>query len=186
MKMVKFLLIVLIGLVGVVDVNAQTVHTYFTREIYPGLYAQVIYGEGYILMRLGEDEYTRLNYSHEQDNVLFYSDGSSIVAIVADGSALSVASGNQVVGFSYVSPVVTPSPYSVFPSYSPAETTQIKCYFCDGTGKTVKNDHIPQYGLSDYETYTTCSECGFRYCSTRTNHYHATCSNCFGKGYIER
>lgn len=186
MKSLRYFLAMFACWISVGITDAQTVHTYFSKDVYPGLYAQVMFGYKHIMLRT-QGNYVRFEFLHEQNNILYYSDGNYVAAITTNGSAMSLANANQVVSFSYVAPVTNSSPYSV-PSQNRSSDTvpRNKCHFCNGTGKVVKNDHITQYGLSDYETYTTCPECGFRYCSTRTNHYHTTCSKCFGKGYIER
>lgn len=186
MKQFKFIAILLIFAVIAIKANSQSTHNYFTSDIYPGLYAQITFGNNFILFNIPPNANTRLNYAYKKNNDLYYANRDFVVAISSNGAYMSTTLNGKAVRFSYVGPVNPQSNSYNGSGQNENSTRRDKCYFCNGTGKVVKNDHIPQYGGNDYYVYKKCGECGLEYNSTITNHYHATCPKCFGKGFIER
>ena len=179
-------MLVILIMVSTIKVRAQSVYNYFSREI--GAYAQVTFGQNCILFSIPPNGNIRLNFSEQKNNMLFYSYNDFIVAMSSDASYLSVISNGQVTRFTCVGPVSERGNFNRT-THGENDNSDIysrkqKCYFCNGTGKVTKNDQIPQYSTNDYYVYKTCSECGWEYNSTITNHYHATSSNCSGKGYV--
>lgn len=190
MKLLRFLLVI-IAIVTITKVSAQSVHNYFSADVYPGIYAQVTFGQNYILLNLASNGNLRLNYSHKKNNIVYYSYNDFVVAMAANGSSFSTIVNGQVNRFTYVGQAVSSDEYSNSYNYgsgsnSDNSSRRTKCHFCNGTGKVTENKHIPQYSTNDYYEYKTCPECGYKYNSTLTNHYHSTCSHCYGRGYIER
>lgn len=186
MKGLKFLFLV-VALNMIVVVKAQNTHNYFTSEVYPGLYAQITFGNNYILFSYPPNQAVRLNYAQSNNGWNYYSSGNFVVMMSSDALVMSTAVNGRVVKFTYVGPVNSnPYNYNGGSSVSTETTRRMKCHFCNGTGRVRVNDHIPQYGFSSVYVYEKCGECGEEYNSTTTNHYHTNCSKCFGKGYIER
>lgn len=187
MKGLKFLLLV-VALSMVVVAKAQNTHNYFTSEIYPGVYAQITFGNNCILFSYPPNQAIRLNYSHSNNGWNYYSYDTFSVALSSNALVMSTVINGRAVKFTYVGPVPSNSynPYNGGGGASTETSRRMKCHFCDGTGRVRISEHITQYSSPDYYVYKKCGECGEEYNSTTTSHYHMNCSKCFGKGYIER
>lgn len=61
--------------------------------------------------------------------------------------------------------------------------TPRKCSFCKGTGKIEKNDNAsPSFGIT--KSQRKCNECGKWYEPEIVVHYHLSCRNCHGSGWL--
>lgn len=58
--------------------------------------------------------------------------------------------------------------------------SQVKCSYCNGTGKVAKNTYPPQFGTQDYKV--RCPECGEEHWKS-DGHVHVPCPSCNGRGY---
>lgn len=194
MKTLKSLFVVLFtSIVGACNIFAQDSHNYFTSQVYPGVYARIIYGNNSILFTYPPNQYSRLNYVGHNNGINYYASGNLKVGVAKNGAFITTVVKGKTVVFNYIGPTSSYTGagkgYSS-PSYNNStnnsSSRRYKCHFCDGTGKVTVNAHITQYSMPDYYVYKTCPICNFEYNATTTDHRHDTCSHCFGKGYIER
>lgn len=191
MKTIKLLFLVVASIFCALTAKAQESHNYFTTEVYPGLYSRIIFGNDHILFSYPPNQYVRLNYSGTKNGYTYYTYNGFTVAVTQNGSAISTISNGNVVRFNYVGPTSAYTGTNAQGSSTRSRQNSVtgrqhKCHFCNGTGKVTKNDSRPQYSTNDYYVYKTCSECGEKYNDTFVHHYHISCSNCYGKGYIEQ
>ena len=187
MKTLKFLLMA-VALFLSIGLKAQNTHNYFSSEVYPGLYAQITFGNNYILFSHPPKQALKLNYSHSNNGWNYYSYRDFVVMVSSNGAVVSTNMNGRTIKFTYVGPVgaVGANPYNGGSNNSSETLRRMKCHFCNGTGRVKVNDHIPQYSLNSVYVYKKCGECGEEFNRTTTNHYHINCSKCFGNGYIER
>lgn len=185
----KRFVFLIMGLVLAFNLHAQGgVHNYFNPTT--GLYIQVGYNSGYILYRIASPQYqfTRMNYIGLQNGLNYYGTNSFQVAITKDSGKICVLANNMQQWFNYCGQVPTPNPYSgrsgLNDNIRDREIITSKCPWCNGTGRITKNDHVPQYGLNNVTVEEKCRECGTRYYSTYTNHYHLDCGKCGGTGRL--
>lgn len=169
-----------------------TSHYFFSPNSNPP-YVMVTVWDGYMLMGFNPVAPIRVNMVKRDGRSLTYQGGDLIVIMASDMSMMTAGRvGGNGLTYTYCGPAgggnaVSPSG-QVPPAARRADSgpRTYKCQFCNGTGKVVKNDHVPQYGSNSYSIEVRCNECGTVYNSTYTNHYHMGCSHCGGTGQITR
>lgn len=183
----KKYLFLIIGLVFVLNIQAQSVHNYFSPTT--GDYVQIGYNKGYILYRVASPQYqfSRLNYLFSKNGLNYYGTQTFQVAITQDSGRACICTKNFARWYNYCGPVPTPNPFPSNSGYngggsSTRQVTSSRCPWCNGTGRITKNDHVPQYTTNSITVDKRCSECGTTYCATYTNHYHLNCGKCGGTG----
>lgn len=168
-----------------ITADAQTFHNYFNTQFG---YVQIGFFNSYILFRIPSGNhipFSPLNYIGTQDNLAYYANEQIKVVVNNRLSQVCVIDHQYEVWYNYVGSISAQVPNNQLTENN--NTTQLnkqKCYFCNGTGRIAKNDRVPQYTSNDYVVKTRCEECGLEYYSTYTNHYHLTCGQCGGSGYM--
>lgn len=159
-------------------------HNYFSQTTAD--YVQVGYGQRYILFRYPSpnNQFVRLNYIGAKGGMKYYGNNKFQVIVANNNSQVCIWTAQYVNWYNYCGPVPTPNPY-IQNDYNRSSTIiSSRCPWCNGTGRITKNDHVPQYGLSNYNIEVKCNECGTTFNKTYTNHYHLNCGHCGGTGKL--
>jgi len=134
--------------------------------------------------------FVRLNYITSKGGLRYYGDKKFQLAVNGNSSQICAVMPQYQNWYNYCGPVPNnlPTGQSNYNNRGASSTSQnvSKCFFCDGSGREVHNDHVPQYGTNSYDVYVKCNECGTTFNRAYTNHYHTDCRKCGGKGKVYR